>query len=358
MAALREDAGQLVDGARVEAVTLTNRHGVSARILTYGATLQSLIAPDRAGALADIVLGHDDVAGYEATRAFMGVTVGRYANRIAGGRFALDGVAYRIAPNEGAHVLHGGETGFDRVVWGITAVTDDAVTLTHVSPDGAGGFPGELTARVTYRLDDDGDLTIAFAATTTRPTIVNLTNHALFNLTGAAGEAMQHRLTIAASAYTPINAQAIPTGELRKVEGSVFDFRKGRIVAVGLRDGTEPQIVLARGYDHNFALDKGVTVEPQLAAVLDDPASGRRVTVLTTEPGIQLYTGNAYDGSLLGKQGQLYRMGEGIALEPQTFPDTPNRPEFGSARLDPGQTYRHTMIYRLSTYDEAPFSVT
>lgn len=351
---LRDQVGTLHDGTPVEAVTLVNTRGITARILTYGATLQSLITPDARDHLADIVLGHDDVADYELHRAYFGVTVGRYANRIAGGRFELDGVSYQLDQNDGANTLHGGFAGFDRAIWTVETVQDGAepsVTLSHVSLDGAGGFPGEIRATVTYTLDEMADLAIRFTATTDRPTILAMTNHALFNLAGDGAQqgAMMHRLIIPASRFTPIDPHYIPTGELRSVAGSVFDFRQGRIVAEGLRDGRDEQIAMGRGYDHNFVLDKGLTAEPQLAAVLQDLASGRQLEVLTTEPGLQLYTGNDYDGRNRGKAGKLYRMGDGIALEPQKFPDTPNQPGFGSARLDPGETYLHTMIYRLST---------
>jgi aldose 1-epimerase len=351
--AARSDAGKLGDGTAIEAVTLSNARGVSARILSYGATLQALIAPGSDGELADVLLGHDDVAGYEAVRGFLGVTIGRYANRIAQGRLMLDGTAYALVRNDGDNTLHGGARGFDRLVWDILSVSAGArasATLRHVSPDGDGGFPGEVAATVTYTLDNDNALTITFAATTSRPTVINLTNHALFNLAGegAPDGATQHRLTICAAAFTPVDEQLIPTGELRPVEGTPFDFRNGRRIADGLRDGLDAQIAFGRGYDHNFVLDKGITGEPEFAARLEDPASGRRIDVLTTEPGLQLYTANTFDGRVRGKHGHLYRMGDGIALEPQKFPDTPNQPSFGSARLDPGQTYRHTMIYRLS----------
>ena len=348
--ARRDIAGRLGDGTLIESLTVANANGISARILTYGATLQSLIAPDAEGRLADIVLGHDDVASYERTRGYLGVTVGRYANRIAGGRFTLDGAACLLSRNDGGNTLHGGEQGFDRVVWTIVAADAVSVTLRHASPDGHCGFPGEVAATVRYALDDAGDMTITFQATTSRPTVLNLTNHALFNLAGdgAAQGAMPHRLTIPASAYIPVDDDMIPTGDVRQVAGSVFDFRAGRIVGDGVRDGRDRQIAIGRGYDHNFVLDKGATAEPKLAARLEDPGSGRRLDVLTTEPGLQLFTANSLDGSVAGKGGRLYRMGDGIALEPQKFPDTPNRPAFGSARVDPGQTYRHVMIYRLA----------
>jgi aldose 1-epimerase len=351
--AARKSAGALKDGTLVEAVTLSNAKGVSARILTYGATLQSLIAPDRAGKKADIILGQETAADYEAVRTFFGVTVGRYANRLAKGRFVIDGVTYQVPTNNGANTLHGGTEGFDRVNWTIKSVANGTVAsvmLTHRSPDGHMGYPGTVDASVTYSLDDKGDLKITFEAVTDKPTIINMTNHALFNLAGDGTRqgAMLHRLTIPAKAYTPVDETLIPTGELRPVAGTVFDFSKGRVFADGLRDSRDAQILIGRGYDHNFALDKGQTALPGLAARLEDPASGRVVEVLTTEPGIQLYTGNFLDGTTVGKKGHLYCMGDGIALEPQKFPDTPNQPTFGSARVDPGKPYRHVMIYRMA----------
>ena len=349
----RSDAGTLKDGTKVEAITLANSAGISARILTYGATLQSLVAPDREGRVADVVLGHTAPADYEANRTYFGVTVGRVANRIAGGRFTLGGVAYTVPTNNGANSLHGGDKGFDRANWAVAKLVSGpvaSVVLTHRSPDGDMGYPGALDVTVTYSLDERGDLSIVFEAATDKPTIVNMTNHALFNLAGdgAPQGAMAQRLTIPASRFTPVDAGLIPTGELRDVTGSVFDFRKGRVLAEGLRDGTDAQIAIGRGYDHNFVLDKGQTAMPELAARLEDPVSGRVLEVLTTEPGIQLYTGNFLDGTVTGKGGHLYRMGDGVALEAQKFPDTPNQPKFGSVRVDPGKPYRHAMIYRLS----------
>lgn len=349
----RTAAGKLQDGTPVEAVVLKNAAGVAARILTYGATLQSLVAPDRRGVLADIVLGHDDVSGYESKQNYFGVTVGRYANRIAKGRFTLDGKTYQLPLNNGANSLHGGGNGFDRSVWTIEAVTSGptaSVVMALTSPDDASGYPGEVAATVTYSLDERGSLTIGFAATTTKPTIINMTNHALFNMAGegAPQGAMANRLTMPATAYTPVDDTLIPTGELRAVSGTVFDFTKGRVLADGLRDGNDAQIRVGRGYDHNFAIDKALTATPKLMARLEDPASGRVLEVLSTEPGLQLYTGNFLDGTVVGKRGHLYRMGDGIALEPQKFPDAPNQPKFVSARVDPGKPYRHVMIYRLS----------
>lgn len=356
--ARQESAGKLADGSEALAITLKAANGVSARVLSYGATLQSLMVPGRTGKPADVLLGYDDVQSYEARPNYFGVTVGRYANRIAGGRFTLDGKAYQLPLNDKTNSLHGGFKGFDKQNWKVASVKSGpvaSVTLTHVSPDGDQGYPGTLTTRVTYSLDEKGNLAIAFEAETDKPTIVNMTNHALFNMAGEGSPmgAMGQRLTIPASTYTPVDARLIPTGELRKVAGTVFDFRKGQRIADGLRDGTDEQIRFGRGYDHNFALDKGLTSAPQLAARLVDPASGRMLEVLTTEPGVQFYTGNFLDGTLAGKGGHLYRMGDGIALEPQKFPNAPNQPSFLSARVDPGKPYRHVMIFRVGKAPKA-----
>jgi aldose 1-epimerase len=349
----RAPAGRLADGTAIEAITLKNGKGVSATILTYGATLQKLSGPDRNGHRADVLLGYDDLAGYIDHPNYFGVTVGRYANRIAGGTFSLDGKAYQLPLNDKVNTLHGGGKGFDKQAWKVVSLKNGptaTLLLSLTSPDGDSGYPGQLDATVTYTLDEAGNLGIAFDAKTSKPTIVNMTNHAIFNLAGegSVDGALGHVLTIPAKAYTPVDATLIPTGELKPVEGGVFDFRAPRRVADGIRDGRDPQIVAGRGYDHNFALDKGATKTPELAARLEDPASGRVLEVLTTEPGVQFYAGNFLDGTLVGKQGHLYRMGDGIALEPQKFPNAPNQPSFLSARVDPGKPYHHQMIYRLS----------
>ena len=349
----RTPAGTLKDGTAIEAVTLSNAHGVSARILSYGATLQSLMGPDRNGKIADVVLGYDDLASYVDHPNFFGVTVGRYANRIAGGRFTLDGKTYQLPLNDKANSLHGGGNGFDKVAWTIVSAKSGptaTLVLGHRSPDGDSGYPGTLDVTVTYTLDDAGNLGISYDAKTDKPTIVNMTNHAIFDLggEGSAAGTYGHRLTIPAKAITPVGETLIPTGALQPVAGTVFDFRGGRIVGEGIRDGRDQQIRYGHGYDHNFALDKGLTAKPELAARLEDPLSGRVLEVLSTEPGVQFYTGNFLDGTFVGKQGHLYRMGDGIALEPQKFPDAPNKPSFASARVDPGKPYHHAMIYRLS----------
>ncbi len=351
--AKRASFGKLPDGTAVEAVTLTGRNGVSARIMTLGATLQAFNAPDRNGKVADVTLGYDDAASYITAPNYWGQTIGRYANRIAGGRFMLDGKAYQLTQNDKANSLHGGTVGFDKRVWRIVSVKDGptaSVTMALTSAAGDQGYPGTLDVTVTYALDDKGALTIDFDAKSDAPTIVNLTNHALFDMggEGSAIGTMNHRLTMPASRYTPVNDALIPTGERRAVRGTVFDFTRGRIVGQDVRDGRDAQIVAGRGYDHNFVLDAGITKEPKLAARLEDPASGRVLEVLTTEPGVQFYSGNFLDGTLVGKKGHVYRMGDGIALEPQKFPDTPNQPAFGSARVEPGKPYHHRMVYRVS----------
>jgi aldose 1-epimerase len=349
--AMRSTFGHLPDGRVVDAVLLMSPGGVSARVVALGACLQSLCAPDRDGAVADVVLGYDDVAAYLADANYLGVTIDRYANRIAYGRFTLDGAAYQVERNGGAHALHAG--GFDNALWRIQLIDSGAAASVEFaldSPDGACGFPGAVAATVRYSLAVDGALSIGFRATVSRPTILNLTNHATFNLAGeAAGSALDHRLMIAAGGFTPVDAALIPTGEVRAVTGTVFDFTRPRRLAEGLHDSREPQLRHGGGYDHNFVLDKGLSAAPGLAARLTDPGSGRVLEVLTTEPGLQLYSGNFLHGRVPGKGGRLYRPGDGIALEPQKFPDTPNQPAFGSARVDPATPYRHDMVYRLGT---------
>ncbi|WP_271299489.1 aldose epimerase family protein [Sphingomonas sp. CV7422] len=346
----REAAGRLADGTAIEAVTLTAANGVSARVLTYGATLQKLSGPDRDGKIADVLLGYDDAADYAAHPNYFGVTVGRFANRIGGGKFTLDGKTYQLPLNDKVNSLHGGQVGFDKRLWRIVSAKDGSATLALTSADGDQGYPGKLDVTVTYTMADDGALTIAFGAKTDKPTVVNMTNHGIFNLAGEGSPLgiLNQRLTIPAKAITPVDANLVPTGELRPVAGTVFDFRSGRMLGEGVRDGHDPQIVMGHGYDHNFALDKGLTATPQLAARLEDPVSGRVLEVSSTEPGVQMYTGNFLDGSYIGKNRHVYRMGDGVALEPQRFPDAPNKPNFASARVDPGKPYRHVMIYKLS----------
>ena len=352
--ATRTTFGTMADGTVIEAVTLTDGRGISARIITYGATLQSLTVPDRAGRTDDIVLGYPDLDGYLSRPQYFGSTVGRFANRIAGARFSLDGRTYALAPNDAANSLHGGRVGFDKVVWRIAEISRGpvaSVTLAYLSPDGEEGYPGTLSVSVTYSLDDNRVLTTSYEATTDQPTIVNLTHHSLFNLAGAESlrSVLGHRLMVNAAAYTPVDASLIPTGEIREVAGTPFDFRESREIGARIREAGDPQIAIGRGYDHNFVLNGGVTDTPRLAARIEDPGSGRVVELFTTEPGLQVYTGNFLNGTTAGKGDRLYRQGDGLALEPQHFPDSPNQPSFPSARLEPGETYRQVSFYRFGT---------
>jgi aldose 1-epimerase len=350
----RKPFGKLPSGEMVEALTLTNGKGVSATMITYGATLQSLIAPGRDGVGADIALGFADAAGYANNNSYFGASVGRFANRIGKGRFKLDGKTYRLAlNNDRVAALHGGVKGFDKVVWKVLEAKAGpvaSVTFGYVSPDGEEGYPGTLTATATYALDEQNQLTITYGATTDKPTIVNLTNHALFNMAGegAPEGAMGNELTLFADAYTPVDGELIPTGAVIPVAGTAFDFRKPTAVWERIRDARAPQLVIGRGYDHNYVLNGPSGGAPRLAARLTDPKSGRTLEILSDQPGIQFYAGNFMNGLMVGKSGKMYRQGDGIALEPQHFPDAPNKPKFASTRLDPGQAYQNTMIFRLS----------
>ncbi|MBR1234053.1 galactose mutarotase [Bradyrhizobium sp. AUGA SZCCT0177] len=348
----REIFGHLPDGTAIEMVRLRGDNGFEVRLITYGAALQSIFAPDRAGCLADVVLGRDDLAGYLAVRRFLGATVGRYANRIAGGTFELDGERFQLPTNDGANALHGGLSGFDRKPWTITAMGEDPapfVTLSYVSPDGEEGYPGTLKTEITYRISGGSELALEFSGVTDKPTIVNLTNHSFFNLAGvdSNGGVLDHHLTIAADAYLPISAVGIPLGAPGKVDATPFDFRKSCPVGARLRDAAE-QVQIRQGYDHNFCLPGGATTEPRFAARVEEPKSGRVLELWTNQPGVQFYSGNFLDGSVTGKYGRVHRQYDALCLEPQVYPDTPNRPDFPSARLDPGQTYRHTSLYRFS----------
>jgi aldose 1-epimerase len=344
--------GTLPDGGRVEAITLAYGGGMRARIITYGASIQSVLAPDRHGLLADVTLGHAALEDYLDRPQYFGATVGRVANRIAGGRFTLDGRDYQVPVNDGANALHGGPRGFDKVNWSIVREgPGESVTLGHVSPDGDQGFPGTLTVTATYSLDEENALSVDYRATTDRATIVNLSNHAYWNLAGegSSAGAMVHLLTIPASHFSPTDATAIPTGEFRSVEGTPFDFRHATPIGERVRDASDEQIRLGRGYDHNWVVAREASNEPRLLAGVEDPGSGRVMRVLSNQPGVQFYSGNFLDGTSTGKAGRSYRMGDAIVIEPQMFPDTPNRPEFGSVRLDPGGAYRNLIIWAFST---------
>ena len=350
--ARRVDFGTLQGGTQVAAAELSNGAGLSVRIIALGAAIQSLSVPDRRGVRGDIVLGYDSPRDYVAKPQYFGVTVGRYANRIARGSFSLDGRQYALEANDGPNHLHGGVHGLDKVLWEMDEVASGPparVVLRHVSPDGAGGYPGTLTISATFSVGERNELSVEYRATTDRPTIVNITNHAFFNLAGAAsnGDVLGHRLTLFADSYTPVDTTLIPTGELRKVAGTPFDFRQPRIIGQLIRNGRDEQLRIGRGYDHNFVI-AGRPGQLRRAARLEDPASGRVLEVLATAPGLQFYSGNFLDGTVVGKAGRIYRQGDGLCLEPQVFPDAPNRPGFPTARLDPGREYVNTMVFRFS----------
>lgn len=352
-AAERAAFGRMPDGRVVEAITLTNDAGMTVRIIALGAAIQSVVAPDRDGQMADVAIGYPTLDGYLAQPEYFGATVGRVANRIAEGRFELDGKTYQTPVNNGPNALHGGVAGFDKVLWDVVAVqAGDApsVTLRYVSPDGDQGYPGELTTTATYALNDDNELSVDYQATTNAPTVVNLSNHGYWNMAGegAAAGALDNLLTIPAEEYTPTDATAIPTGEFRKVEGTVFDFRTATPVGERVRDASDEQIRFGRGYDHNWVISRERASAPRMIARLEDPVSGRTMELISDQPGLQFYSGNFFNGTIVGKAGQIYRMGDAIVLEPQMFPDTPNQPAFGSVRLDPGQTYRNHMVFRFS----------
>ena len=347
--ATRGAFGALSDGTKVEAVTLTNAAGVSAKIMTLGATLQSLVVPDKSGHKDDVVLGYDTAQDYLTRPDYFGASVGRYANRIAKGKFTLDGKASTLVTNDGPNSLHGGTRGFDKRMWKIDSLSSGAeakVVLSYVSADGEEGFPGELKVTATYSLNDQNELKLEYRATTSKPTVLNLTNHSYFNLSGNdARDVMGNMVTLHAARFTPVDATLIPTGERRAVAGTVFDFREPHRVGDRIRDARDPQIRFGRGYDHNFIVD-GAAGSLRPAAVVQDPVSGRTLEMSVTAPGIQFYTGNFLDGTYFGKGSRAYRQGDAICLEPGVFPDSPNHPDFPTSRLNPGQSYVNTIVYK------------
>ena len=340
--------GRLEDGRTVDRIVLRSDE-LEVAILTYGATVQTVRARDRDGRVDDVVLGFDDLAGYLAPHPYFGAVIGRYANRIAKGRFTLDGVEHRLPVNNGPNCMHGGTVGFDRHVWSAHELPESAggegVELRHVSPDGDMGFPGELSATVTYSVRG-GELRVDYRARTDRPTVSNLTNHSYFNLAGAgSGTVEDHEVRLLARRFTPVDADLIPTGELAEVAGTPLDFRSPRAVGAALRVGHE-QVARARGYDHNWVLDGGGDGSLQLAAQVREPSSGRTLEVRTDQPGVQFYSGNFLDGTVVGKGGRVYRQGDAFCLETQHFPDSPNQPSFPSTVLRPGETYRTSTAFR------------
>ena len=337
-------------GEGVDLYTLTNAKGASVQIATLGGTVVSIKVPDKAGALGDVVLGFDSLDGYLGAHPFFGVLVGRYGNRIGNAAFTLDGKAYTLAKNNGVNSLHGGLKGFDKYVWKTREVTSAeglALELTHVSPDGDEGFPGTLSVTVRYTWTDANGLRIDYAATTDKPTVLNLTNHSYFNLSaGASPTILDHTLQLLADKYTPVDKGLIPTGELRPVAGTPFDFTKARRVGESI-DADDEQIRFGGGYDHNFVFG-GAPGTMRLGARVADPVSGRIMDLTTTEPGVQFYTGNFLDGSVKGRGGKPYVKRSGLCLETQHYPDSPNKPDFPSVVLRPGQTYKTTTQYTFS----------
>ncbi len=342
--------GTTPDGRAVERYALSNDRGLEVEILTYGGIVRSLNVPDRRGELANVVLGLPDLDAYVARNPYFGCITGRYANRIAGGRFTLDGVEHRLATNDPPNHLHGGTVGFDKQVWSAAALHGGAsagIRLTHSSPDGDEGYPGTLNVEVDYLLAADDAIRIDYRASADAPTIVNLTNHTYFNLAGeGTGDVYGHELVIDASSYVPVDASQIPTGAIDPVAGTPMDFRAPRAIGERVDDLAFEQLAIGGGYDHTWVLDRRGT-DLLLAARVFDPGSGRTLDVLTTEPGIQLHAGNLFDGTLIGTSGRPYGRGAGLALETQHFPDSPNRPEFPSTVLRPGERYASTTIYRL-----------
>jgi len=342
--------GQTADGKRVDLFTLANAGGMEVKITTYGAAVVSLVVPDRSGKPADVGLGYDSLEDYIAGRYYFGCIAGRYANRIAGGKFTLSGAEYRLAANEGGNHLHGGLRGFDKKVWQAHEFEDNAdmgLKFSYLSPDGEEGYPGNLACTVIYTLGAANELKIDYRAVTDSPTIVNLTQHAYFNLAGAgSGDILSHELMINADRFTPVDSRLIPTGELKSVEGTPFDFTRSTTIGERI-DSDDEQLMLGKGYDHNWILNKEIDGSSPAARV-SEPNSGRTLEVYTTQPGLQFYSGNFLDNRIAAKAGQIYHCRGGFCLETQHFPDSPNRPNFPSTVLDPGAKYEHTTIFKFT----------
>lgn len=340
-----------VDGKLISLYTLSSGKGVTLQVTNFGGRIVSVYTPDRDGKLEDIVLGFENIDRYinYTGERFIGPVVGRYANRIAKGQFELDGVKYQTPINNNGQTLHGGLKGFDLVAWNVDKVTDNEIQLSYISKDGDDGFPGTVDVKMTYTLTSDNELKITYKATTDKPTVINLSNHSLFNLKGEGnGTITDHILTINADSTTPIDSVLIPTGELASVEGTPFDFRKPTIIGERI-DTDNQQLKHGAGYDHNWVLNKTKSNAVELAATVYEPNSGRVMDVYTDQPGLQFYSGNFFDGKVNGKTGKPQKYREALALETQKFPDSPNHPQFPSTRLNPGETYTQTCIYKFST---------
>jgi aldose 1-epimerase len=345
----KTDFGTSPDGKPVELYTLSNTKGMTATIMTYGGIVTSLKVPDKNGNISDVVLGYDNLDGYVKSSPYFGALIGRYGNRIAGGKFSLDGTTYQLATNNGPNALHGGLKGFDKVVWTskpLPTAHGPALILTYVSPGMEEGYPGTLSVTAIYSLTEDNELRLDYTATTSAKTVVNLTHHSYFNLAGK-GDILSHIALINADKFTPVDATLIPTGELRPVANTPFDFTTPHMIGERIGNTNDEQIARGNGYDHNFVLNKDGK-DLTFAAKIYEPNSGRVLEVFTTSPGIQFYSGNFLDGTLTGKAGWTYQFRDGFCLEPQHFPDSPNHPEFPTVVLNPDETYHNTIIYKFS----------
>ena len=339
--------GKLPDGTPVELYTLRNSHGMEATIMTYGGIVTSLKVPDKHGQFSDVVLGYDNLDGYLKSTPYFGALIGRYGNRIAKGKFSLDGVEYTLATNNIPNALHGGLKGFDKVVWTarpLPTANGPSLILTYVSRNGEEGYPGDLLVTAVYSVTENNALKVEFTATTDRNTVVNLTHHSYFNLRGS-GDVLDHVVYINADKTTPVDSTLIPTGELRSVAGTPFDFRTPATIGARIGNTNDEQIVFGGGYDHNWVLNKQSN-DVSLAASIYEPVTGRTMEVWTTAPGVQFYSGNFLDGTITGKGGKVYQFRNGFCFEPQHFPDSPNHPEFPTTELKPGETYENTIIYK------------
>jgi aldose 1-epimerase len=345
----RQPFGQTQDGTPVHLYTLRNSKGAEARISNYGGLVIALKVPDRNGNLGDVTLGYDTIDGYLKETPYFGALIGRYGNRIAKGKFTLNGQEYTLAVNNGPNALHGGLKGFDKVVWDpkiLASAEGPALQLKYVSKDGEEGYPGNLSVTVVYTLTEDNGLKLEFTATTDKDTVVNLTHHSYFNLAGK-GDILGHVVTIPADRFTPVDSTLIPTGELKPVEGTPFDFRKPTAIGARISQDDE-QIKFGGGYDHNWVINKPMGAYGLVARV-SEPTTGRVMEVYSTEPGLQFYSGNFLDGKITGKGGWVYQHRSAFCMEPQHYPDSPNKPEFPSVVLKPGQVYKNTIMYRFST---------
>jgi len=339
--------GQLPDGTPVELYTLRNSHGMEAKIMTYGGIVTSLKVPDKHGKFDDVVLGYDNLDGYLKSSPYFGALIGRYGNRIAKGKFSLDGVEYTLATNNIPNSLHGGLKGFDKVVWTarpMPTANGPSLILTYVSRNGEEGYPGNLFVTAVYSVTENNALKVEFSATADQNTVVNLTHHSYFNLRGN-GDVLGHVVYINADRFTPVDSTLIPTGELRPVAGTPFDFRTPTAIGARINSTNNEQIAFGGGYDHNWVLNKKAD-EISLAASVYEPTTGRTMEVWSTSPGVQFYSGNFLDGTITGKDGKVYQFRDGFCFEPQHFPDSPNHPAFPTTELKPGQTYENTIIYK------------